>query len=317
MKILVTGAAGFIGSHTAERLKKLGHHVIGIDNFSPYYDRELKELNTKDLKEQDIPVVEMDLRNVEDYTLLDQDFDYIFHFAAQPGISSLCTFEDYLTNNIIATRNLIDFALQNSRLKLFINIATSSIYGREATLSEEKPPEPISNYGITKLAAEQYVLSKAREEQLNACSFRLYSVYGPRERPEKLYTKLISCAFNNEPFPLYEGSEKHLRSFTYVGDIVDGIVSALDNERILNKQIINLGTEAENSTQEGIDFVEEVLNTSINIQKVPPREGDQLKTNAVIDKAKKLLNYNPSTTLKEGIEKQAEWYKKNFVKTSS
>lgn len=316
MKILITGAAGFIGSHTAERLKKIGHHVIGIDNFSPYYDRKLKEINAQELKNQGIPLIEMDLRKVEDYKFLDQDFDYIFHFAAQPGIASSCTFEDYLTNNIIATHNIIDFALQNPQLKLFVNIATSSIYGKEATLSEEKPPEPISNYGITKLAAEQYVLAKAREDQLKACSFRLYSVYGPRERPEKLYTKLISCAFNHKPFPLYEGSEKHLRSFTYVGDIVDGIVSALGKETVLNKQIINLGTEAENSTQEGIDFVEEILNTELQIQRVPPRDGDQLKTNAVIHKAKDLLDYNPSTTLKEGIEKQIEWYRKNFVKTS-
>ncbi len=313
MKILVTGAAGFIGSHTAERLKKHGHTVIGLDNYSEYYDRELKELNTKELKKQGIDLIEMDLRNKSDLKKLDTDFEYIFHFAAQPGISSSCTFEDYLTNNILATRNLIDFALINDNLKLFINIATSSIYGKEATINEDKAPEPISNYGITKLAAEQYVLSKAREELLNACSFRLYSVYGPRERPEKLYTKLIACAFNNDAFPLHVGSEKHLRSFTYVGDIVDGIVSAIGKKGVLNKQIVNLGTETENSTQEGINFVEEILNKKIEIKTVPPRDGDQLKTNAVINKAKALLNYNPNTTLKEGIEKQIEWYKNNFV----
>ncbi len=313
MKILVTGAAGFIGSHTAERLKSLGHHVIGVDNYSPYYDRHLKELNRRDLQNQQIPIIEMDLRNTEDYKLLDHDFDYIFHFAAQPGISSQCTFEDYLTNNIIATQHLIDFALQNASLKLFVNIATSSIYGREATLSEENTPEPISNYGVTKLAAEQYVLAKARSGLLKACSFRLYSVFGPRERPEKLYTKLIACAFHNEAFPLYEGSEKHLRSFTYVGDIVDGIVSAIGNQTLLNQEIVNLGTEAENSTQEGIDYVEEILHTKIKMDHVPPRDGDQLRTNAVINKAKKLLHYNPSTTLKEGLVKQIEWYRKNFV----
>ncbi len=313
MKILVTGAAGFIGSHTAEHLQKLGHQVVGLDNFSPYYDRNLKELNARDLKNQNIPIIEMDLRNVEDLKKIDQNFDYIFHFAAQPGISENCSFDDYLTNNIMATQNLVSFALKNSNLKLFVNIATSSIYGKEATLDEKKPVEPISNYGVTKLAAEQYVLAKAREGLLKACSFRLYSVYGPRERPEKLYAKLISCAFNNEPFTLYKGSEKHLRSFTYVDDIVDGIVSALDNESSLNKEIVNLGTEAEHSTQEGIDCVEAILNTEIQLQQIPPRNGDQLRTNAVITKAKKLLNYNPTTTLKEGIKKQVEWYRNCFV----
>lgn len=313
MKILVTGAAGFIGSHTAERLKSLGHQVIGVDNYSPYYDRNLKELNKRDLQKQHIPIIEMDLRNASDFNLLDSNFDYIFHFAAQPGISSECTFEDYLTNNIIATQNVIDFALKNTSLKLFVNIATSSIYGREATLSEENAPEPISNYGVTKLAAEQYVLAKARSGLLNACSFRLYSVFGPRERPEKLYTKLIACAFNNKAFPLFEGSKKHLRSFTYVSDIVDGIVSAIGNETLLNQEIVNLGTEVENSTQEGIDYVEEILQTTIQIKNVPPRDGDQLRTNAVINKAKRLLQYNPTTTLKEGLIKQIDWYRKNFV----
>lgn len=312
MKVLVTGAAGFIGSHTAERLRDMGHDVIGMDNYSPYYDKSLKKLNEKALSKKGITIVEADLRTDNFNEALPKDVNYIIHFAAQPGISASCTFEEYLTNNIIATKNLIDYALSLNDFRLFVNIGTSSIYGLQATHPESVAPQPASHYGVTKLGAEQLVLAKSREKQMKACSFRLYSVYGPRERPEKLYTKLIACAINDQEFPLYEGSEKHLRSFTYVGDIVDGIVSAIGHEDKCNGEVINLGTERENTTQEGIEAVEKVLGKKIKLHVTPPRPGDQLRTKANIDKAKSLLNYNPQTTLEEGVAQQVSWYKENF-----
>src|SRR5690606_19531958 len=137
MKILVTGAAGFIGSHTAERLQEIGHEVIGVDNFSPYYNVELKQLNAKALSDKGISIINRDLRVEDLYKDLPLDVDYIFHFAAQPGISTTSTFEDYFSNNIIATKNLVDYALECKQLKLFVNIATSSIYGLEATFPED------------------------------------------------------------------------------------------------------------------------------------------------------------------------------------
>lgn len=313
MKVLVTGAAGFIGSHTAERLKELGHEVIGVDNFSPYYSLELKKLNEKALLEKGVSVLQKDLRDTDLVSFLPKDIDYIFHFAAQPGISSTSTFEDYFSNNIIATKNLIDYALQLSNLKLFVNIATSSIYGLEATFPEDVAPKPASHYGVTKLAAEQLVLQKSREKQFSACSLRLYSVFGPRERPEKMYTKLIACGFENTAFPLFQGSASHLRSFTYVGDIVDGIVSVIGNDTLVTGEIINLGTEVEHTTQEGIEAVENVMGLSIKMNHVAARAGDQWRTKANIDKARKLLNYNPQTTLVEGVKKQVAWYRENFL----
>lgn len=313
MKILVTGAAGFIGSHTAERLVKLGHSVVGVDNFCDYYNPDLKSLNANSLLDCGVKIVKSDLRDAATFTILDKDFDYIFHFAAQPGISSTSTFEDYFTNNILATKLLCDFALQCNQLKIFVNIGTSSIYGLEATFPETKAPEPASYYGVTKLAAEQLVLQHARMKQIKACSLRLYSVIGPRERPEKMYTKLIDLGLKNQPFPLFEGSERHLRSFTYVGDIVDGVVSVIGKEAVLNNEIINLGTEVEHTTQDGIDAVAKVLNSTIQIEKMPKRFGDQVRTKANIDKAKRLLNYNPQTTLLKAVELQAEWFKKNFL----
>lgn len=313
VKVLVTGIAGFIGSHTAERFVSLGCEVIGIDNFSPYYSVDLKRLNCQELIQKGVQIIEHDLREHNLDSVLPLDIDYIFHFAAQPGISSTSTFEDYFTNNVIATKNLIDYALNCKNLKLFVNIGTSSIYGLEATFTEEVAPKPASFYGVTKLAAEQLVLQTSREKKMKACSLRLYSVIGPRERPEKMYTKLIANGLKNKAFPLFEGSDKHLRSFTYVGDIVDGIVSVLKKEDLVDGEIFNLGTEVEHTTQEGINAVSKVLGCEIQIDVVPKRAGDQWRTKANIDKARKVLGYNPQTSLLDSVRSQVDWYKKNFL----
>lgn len=313
VNILVTGVAGFIGSHTAERLLEMGHRVTGIDNFSDYYDVELKQLNARAVNEKGGTIINLDLRDNNLLEKLPADIEYIFHYAAQPGISPNSTFEDYFSNNIIATKHLIDYALQLSGLKLFVNIGTSSIYGLEATYPEERAPKPASYYGVTKLAAEQLVLQKSRELHLKACSLRLYSVIGPRERPEKMYTKLIANGLKGEAFPLFEGSDTHLRSFTYVGDIVDGVVSVIDKIDVVDGEIFNIGTEVEHTTQEGIEAVEQVLGRKIKINSVEKRAGDQLRTKANIDKARRILGYDPQTTLLDSVKSQVKWYKENFL----
>jgi UDP-glucuronate 4-epimerase len=313
MNILVTGAAGFIGSHMAERLHSLGHTVIAIDNFSDYYDISLKQKNAESLAEKGIEVQKLDLREDDLSKIITEEIAFIFHFAAQPGISATSTFEAYFSNNIQATQRMLDAIEGLEKKPFFVNIATSSIYGLHATLTEDEAPLPASWYGVTKLAAEQLVLAYARRGLLKSTSFRLYSVYGPRERPDKLYTRLIDCGLNNKSFPLYEGSKKHLRSFTYVQDIIDGIVSVLAYADICNAEIFNLGTEEENTTATGIATVEEILGEKINMANKPARPGDQARTKANIDKARKLLNYNPQTGLKEGLEAQVEWFKKNFM----
>ncbi len=312
MKILVTGAAGFIGSHTAERLQSLGHTVIAIDNFSDYYDISLKQKNAESLAKKGIKVIKLDLREDDLSEIITEEIAFIFHFAAQPGISATSTFEAYFSNNIQATQRMLDTIEGLEKKPFFVNIATSSIYGLQATLTEDEAPLPASWYGVTKLAAEQLVLAYARRGLLKSTSFRLYSVYGPRERPDKLYTRLIDCGLNNKPFPLYEGSEKHLRSFTYVQDIVDGIVSVLDHTEVCKAEIFNLGTEEENTTATGIATVEEILGKKIIVANKAPRPGDQSRTKANIDKARKLLNYNPQTGLKEGLEAQVAWFRDNF-----
>ncbi len=313
MRILVTGAAGFIASHLCEKLAHLGYEVFGIDNFNDYYSPALKELNAKDLEANGVFVFRVDL-NDDLAKVFEKPYDYIYHLAAQPGISSETTLEEYVKNNIFATQNLLDAVLQyNEGLKSFINIATSSVYGIEATVDETVPPKPVSFYGTTKLAAEQLVLGLQRLGKLKACSIRLYSVYGPRERPEKLYTKLIENLFNNKPFPLFEGSVKHERSFTYVGDIVDGLAAIIGKENEVDGEIINLGTDEVNTTQEGINAVEQIMNKQLIIDNKPARKGDQQRTAAVIDKARKILNYSPKVTLKHGLEEQVKWYKEKFI----
>ncbi len=162
--------------------------------------------------------------------------------------------------------------------------------------------------------AEQLVLQKSRENKMKTCSLRLYSVYGPRERPEKMYTQLIASVENDEIFSLYEGSEKHFRSFTYVDDVIDGVVSVIGNENIVNGEVINLGNEAEYSTQEGIETMEAVIDRKIKINSVSRRNGGQLRTKANIDKVKRLLNYHPETSLIEGVKKQTLWYRSNLSK---
>lgn len=312
MKILVTGAAGFIGSHTSERLSDLGHEVVAIDNFSDYYDISLKRLNSETLAQKGIEVQNMDLRTDDLSTIVTEDLDYIFHFAAHPGIAATSTFDDYLSNNVIGTQRLLTAIEQLDSKPFFVNIGTSSIYGLNATFTEDHAPLPASWYGVTKLAAEQLVLAYSRRDLLQSCSLRLYSVYGPRERPDKLYTRLIDCGLNEKVFPLYEGSLSHLRSFTYVRDIVDGIVSVIGKEQICNGEVFNLGTEEENSTAVGISIVEEILKKKIKIENKPARPGDQSRTKANIDKARELLGYNPQTGLKEGIEAQVKWFKTAF-----
>ncbi len=313
MKVLITGAAGFIGSHAAERLQKEGYTVTGLDNFSNYYDVSLKELNAEALRKKGIEVIKMDLRKPEAFDSLSSNFDFIIHFAAQPGISSESTFEEYFSNNVIATQNLLEFAQKSKNLKHFFNISTSSVYGLEATFPETVAPKPASWYGVSKLAAEQLALALSRGKKMKCSSLRLFSVYGPRERPEKLYTKLIACGLKGEAFPIFEGSEKHLRSFTYVGDIVDGIFKAVQNHELLDGEIINLGAEEEHKTQQGIEMVEEILGKKIELEVKPRRQGDQSRTLANIQKAKKMLGYEPKTSLKEGLRLQVEWYRENFL----
>jgi UDP-glucuronate 4-epimerase len=311
MKIIVTGAAGFIGSHLAERLAVQGHEVVGIDSFNDYYPRKLKELNAAEVKEKGVSILELDLAKDSAVEAI-SGAEIIYHLAAQPGISASTPFDTYLKNNIVATYNLLETAKESDSLKCFINVATSSVYGKHATDSEKAPPKPTSYYGVTKLAAEQLAMSYFRDQNLPACSLRLFSVYGERERPEKLYPQLIKSILDDSEFPLYEGSDRHLRSYTYIADIIDGFTAVLDHLDKSIGEIFNIGTDTAITTGEGIKIVEGILGRKARIYVVPKRPGDQEKTQANIEKARKILNYDPKTKPQEGLRKEVEWYKEKI-----
>ncbi|OQA19938.1 MAG: UDP-glucose 4-epimerase [Chloroflexi bacterium ADurb.Bin360] len=259
MRVLVTGAAGFIGSHLAERLAALGHAVVGLDCLTDYYDRAQKERNAAALAACGIPLLRLDLASDDLHAAL-EGTHILYHLAAQPGISAATPFEIYLRNNIIATQRLLAAAQTLPTLRMAINIATSSIYGADATGDETTEPRPTSHYGVTKLAAEQLLLARYRDTGFPACSLRLFSVYGPRERPE-----------------------------TYVADAVDGMVAVLEHLDACNGEIFNIGTDQTLTTGEGIQIVERILGQPARIVRQPRRSGDQLRTHANIAKARRLL----------------------------
>ncbi len=307
MNILVTGAAGFIGSQLAERLTNHGHQVIGVDSFSDYYPRALKELNAEEVRGLGVTIHERDLAQDDIGDLID-GVEVVYHLAAQPGISQRVPFEDYLRNNLVATQHLVQALQDKAPLECFVNVCTSSVYGANATEAEDVAPKPTSHYGVTKLAAEQLVLARARDAGFPACSLRIFSVYGERERPEKLYPKLIKAILEDKEFPLHEGSERHSRSFTYISDVLDAFQLVLENFGHCQGEIFNIGSDIEITTGRGIQIVEELLGKKARLITTAPRPGDQLRTHANFDKARLLLGYEPKVAPEEGLRAEVEWY---------
>lgn len=307
MKILVTGAAGFIGSHVADRFLADGHDVIGIDNFAPYYDPAVKRRNAAGAIRRGMRLYQADLCVADLLTICPQA-DIIVHCAAQPGIDAATPFADYLRNNIVATERLVAHAAGLEGLRLFVHVSTSSVYGARAVGPESSVPEPTSHYGVTKLAAEQLVLAACRERKLPACSLRLFSVYGPRERPEKLVPRLIHAIATRTAFPLYQGARTHQRSFTFVADVVDAVMAAAERPADVVGAIFNIGSPDAVTTGDIITMVERAMGRAVTIHDQPRRPGDQLATHANIALARRVLGYDPRVRLPEGIAAAVAWF---------
>ncbi len=312
MKIFITGVAGAIGSHVAEAFCAAGHEVVGIDNLDNYYAPHIKELNLRDVARSGVSILRDDLVTGDLHAHIPEETEFIFHFAAQPGISEGTPFDHYIRNNLSATERLLARARTLSRLKAFVYISTSSVYGKSARGSEEELPRPTSGYGVTKLASEQLALAQHRSHGLPVIALRLFSVFGPRERPEKLYHKLIHSILTENTFPLHEGAGAHVRSFTYVGDIVRAMELILSRYEGAVGEIINIGSNTTRTTEDGIRAVEAILGKRANLVTTPRRTGDQQETEAFIKKAQVLFGFTPKVTLEEGLTEQIRWHQESL-----
>ncbi len=308
-RILVTGAAGFIGSHLCAALLADGHAVVGLDAFIPYYPRPLKERNLAPLQVRPgFTFVEADLRTDHLEPLL-EGADAVVHLAAMAGlVRSWQEFDSYMTCNVLATQRLLAATAAHSGAGSphFVHASTSSVYGRFATGDESAPLEPISPYGITKLAAEKLVLAYGQQFGLRATVLRLFSVYGPHQRPDMGYNVFIRKLLAGETITV-DGDGTDSRSNTYVLDCVDGIRRALATPEASVGQIFNLGGGEEVNVIQVLEMLEELTGETAHIVHGPPRAGDQRRTVADIAKARTALGYAPQTSVRDGLRAQVEW----------
>ena len=307
-KIVVTGAAGFVGSHLSERLIADGHQVVGLDAFIPYYPRALKEQNLAQVRQQpNFSFHEVDFRSDELRPLF-EGVDVVFHLAAQAGLlRSWSEFDSYMTCNVQATQRLLDaVTAQQSQRPHFINISTSSVYGRFATGPEDSPKEPVSPYGITKLAAEQLCWAYAAKDKLPVTVCRLFSVYGPRQRPDMGYNIFIRALLNGDTITIF-GDGEDSRSNTFITDCVQGLVLAMQQPDKSVGQAFNIGGGEEVTVNRVLQILEDLSGKKAVTKAGPKRPGDQKRTLADIAKAQERLGYAPSTGIVDGLRAQLDW----------
>jgi nucleoside-diphosphate-sugar epimerase len=305
---LVTGAAGFVGSHLCEQLLARGHRVAGVDAFVPYYPRPLKEANLTGLRTTPgFTFHEVDLRT-DDLAPVLEGVEVVFHVAAQAGLlRSWQEFESYMTCNVLATQRLLEAAAQ-ARVAHFLQVSTSSVYGRFATGDETAPVAPISPYGITKLAAEHLCHAYAANFGLPVTILRLFSVYGPRQRPDMGYNIFIRALLNDQVITV-DGDGTDSRSNTYVRDCVEGLILAFEQPEHSAGETFNIGGGQEVSVNQVLEILQELAGKPVRTVHGPPRPGDQRRTVADIGKAQRLLGYAPRTTIADGLAAQLAWQK--------
>ena len=309
MKSLVTGAAGFIGSHLVEKLLGAGHEVVGIDCFLDNYPRHFKEHNLANFEHHPkFHFVNADLTKTDLKALL-SDVGYVFHLAGQPGVRSSwgSEFSRYTENNITATQLLLETA-KELKLEKFVYASTSSVYGDTADLPmrEDGLTRPVSPYGATKLAAEHLCHLYSQAYGVPTVALRFFTVYGPRQRPDMFFHIFMRALLAGDPVPLYDDGEQ-TRDFTFCSDIVDGLYNAAHYPG--QGEVFNLGGGSQVSLLAAIAMAEDIAGVKANLQRFDRQRGDVRHTSARLDLARDQLNYHPRVGLAEGLKQQWQWIK--------
>jgi UDP-glucose 4-epimerase len=310
MKSLVTGVAGFIGSHLAERLIGEGHQVCGIDMFLENYPRRLKESNLSGLTGHSrFKFVEGDLAQL-DLTELVQDVSYVFHLAGQPGVRASWgrEFDHYTHNNILATQRLLEVC-KGKGVRKFVYASSSSVYGdtEDLPMREDSRPRPVSPYGVSKLAGEYLCYLYWKSFAVPTVSLRYFTVYGPRQRPDMFFHIFMRALCRNEEIPLYDDGTQS-RDFTFCSDIVEGTLAAALYPGC--GEIFNLGGGSRTSLFEAIKMVEDIVGRRARLNKLARQQGDVRHTEAELARAREQLGYSPRMALKEGLAQEWEWIKR-------
>jgi UDP-glucose 4-epimerase len=307
MRCVVTGAAGFIGSSLCDALLGEGHDVIGIDCFLDYYPRPNKERNLAAAFDFDrFRFAEADLLDADLQALL-QDSEVVFHLAAQPGVRASwgSTFDRYSDNNVLATQRLLE-ACRATRPRRIVNASSSSVYGNADRLpvKESDQTHPVSPYGVTKLAAEHLCHLYYSNFQVPVVSLRYFTVYGPRQRPDMAFHKFIRSGLLRHPIEIL-GDGNQTRDFTYVDDVVKVTRDAA--EAGTPGKVYNVGGGARWALRDVLSAIERVLDTSLELHSQPAAPGDVRDTFADTTQAQLELQFAPSTTVEEGLRKEASW----------
>jgi len=307
MKDLVTGAAGFIGSSLIDSLLGKGRNVVGVDDFSRNYDPKQKRENIKEaLQNVNFEMRSANLLEPGSLEMLNE-VDTVYHLAGQPGVQTSwgSGFETHLERNVLATQILLERCLENNVRRVVI-ASSSSVYGPTNRESKETDlPHPVSPYGVSKLAAE-HLASVYAERGLDVISLRLFTVYGPRQRPDMSIHRMFNSALKGEPFPLW-GEGKQRRSFTFVDDIVE-VFQLAGNVREARNRVLNAGGAEPVELLDLIKTVEELVGCPITLQQLQKRPGDPDLTCASKDLVTEELGWKPKTPLEIGLRSQLQWH---------
>jgi len=310
VRALVTGAAGFIGSHLVERLVDDGWDVVGIDCLTPYYDVGQKRANLDELVGRPgFEFVDADLRTCDLKQQLD-GIDVVFHQAGQPGVrASWDDFGSYVAHNIGVTQRLLE-AVRTTPVSRFVFASSSSVYGDALAYPtrEESIPQPKSPYGVTKLAAEHLCGVYARNWGVPTVSLRYFTVFGPRQRPDMAMHRLIEAALSGVSFPLF-GSGAQVRDFTFVGDIVAANQLAATND-VPPGTVLNVAGGGAMDMIEVIETIERLTDRTIELDRLPVQAGDVDRTSGATDAARSVLGWVPKVSVEEGLARQVEWHRR-------